>query len=295
MATVTGYTAERMKEIEDSAVVDGNIVGDNLILVRHDGGTIDAGSVRGEQGPPGPPAPVDPGIIAMYGGNTAPAGYLLCDGAEVSRTTYAALFAAIGVLHGSGNGSTTFNVPDLRDRFPMGKGSGTVSDVVGKKGGSKDAVPIQHDHDIDHSHTIANHQHSMTHSHTASAVGETQEHTHGVDINTDQKGYHLHNWGAQEFPYVAGAGPYSMAGAGGMLFSRWGQSDNGEHTHRVLGGTGGRSAAHTHGVNVSNHTDPTGSAGAQTLNHVGKSALVGQVGTDKNLPPFGVVNFIIKT
>lgn len=53
MATVTGYTAARMQAIEDSAVVDGVVVGDNLILSRHDGSTIDAGSVRGPQGPIG--------------------------------------------------------------------------------------------------------------------------------------------------------------------------------------------------------------------------------------------------
>lgn len=53
MATVTGYTAARMQEIEDSAIVDGVIVGDNLILTRHDGATIDAGDVRGPQGDPG--------------------------------------------------------------------------------------------------------------------------------------------------------------------------------------------------------------------------------------------------
>ncbi len=53
MATVTGYTAARMKEIEDSAIVDGDVVGDNLFLVRYDGTPIDAGNVRGSQGPTG--------------------------------------------------------------------------------------------------------------------------------------------------------------------------------------------------------------------------------------------------
>jgi hypothetical protein len=53
MTEVTGYTAARMQEIEDSAIVDGNIVGDNLILTRYDGTTIDAGNVRGAVGPPG--------------------------------------------------------------------------------------------------------------------------------------------------------------------------------------------------------------------------------------------------
>lgn len=59
--------------------------------------------------------------ILPYAGTTAPLGYLLCAGQEVSRTTYAALFAVIGTTFGAGNGSTTFNLPDLRGRFPLGK------------------------------------------------------------------------------------------------------------------------------------------------------------------------------
>jgi microcystin-dependent protein len=66
---------------------------------------------------------IGPGSIMMYGGAVAPPGWLLCDGAAVARTGtsgYPDLFAAIGETFGSGNGSTTFNVPDLRGRFPIG-------------------------------------------------------------------------------------------------------------------------------------------------------------------------------
>ena len=68
-----------------------------------------------------------PGMISMYGGNAAPTGFLLCDGAAVSRATYAALFAVLGSNYGSGDGSTTFNVPDLRARTPLGLGAGTFT------------------------------------------------------------------------------------------------------------------------------------------------------------------------
>ena len=64
-----------------------------------------------------------PGIIEMYGGAVAPAGWLLCDNAAVSRETYAALFAVIGTTFGVGDGSTTFNVPDIRGIFPRGAGT----------------------------------------------------------------------------------------------------------------------------------------------------------------------------
>ena len=63
------------------------------------------------------------GSIFAFGGSSIPTGYLLCNDQAVSRTTYARLFAVIGTGYGTGNGSTTFNVPDLRDRVPLGKGT----------------------------------------------------------------------------------------------------------------------------------------------------------------------------
>jgi len=63
--------------------------------------------------------------IEMYGGSSAPTGWLLCDGSAISRTTYAVLFAVISTSYGAGDGSTTFNVPDLRGRIPVGAGTGT--------------------------------------------------------------------------------------------------------------------------------------------------------------------------
>ncbi len=61
------------------------------------------------------------GVIVPYGAAAAPTGWLLCYGQAVSRTTYATLFGVIGTTYGVGNGTTTFNVPDLRGRFPLGK------------------------------------------------------------------------------------------------------------------------------------------------------------------------------
>lgn len=61
-----------------------------------------------------------PGVILPYGGSTPPTGWLLCDGSTISRTTYVNLFQAIGIAHGQGDGSTTFNLPDFRGRFMRG-------------------------------------------------------------------------------------------------------------------------------------------------------------------------------
>ena len=69
-----------------------------------------------------------PGEVKTYAGVTAPTGFLLCQGQAVSRTTYAALYAVLGNSHGSGNGLTTFNLPDYRGRFLRGVAGGSAND-----------------------------------------------------------------------------------------------------------------------------------------------------------------------
>ncbi len=65
------------------------------------------------------------GSVISFAGSTAPVGYMLCNGASISRTTYASLFSIIGTTYGAGDGSTTFNLPDLRSRMVVGVGQGT--------------------------------------------------------------------------------------------------------------------------------------------------------------------------
>lgn len=70
---------------------------------------------------------VPTGCVQAFAGNTTPQGWLLCDGSAVSRTTYAKLYACIGTTYGSGDGSTTFNLPNLVDKFVEGSATaGTV-------------------------------------------------------------------------------------------------------------------------------------------------------------------------
>jgi len=86
---------------------------------------------------------VSPGTILDFGGISAPSGYLGCDGSNVSRTTYATLFAAIGTAWGVGDGSTTFGVPDLRRKVAVGSGgTGTarLANSVGSTGGEESHV-----------------------------------------------------------------------------------------------------------------------------------------------------------
>ena len=70
------------------------------------------------------------GSYIQFAGSQAPAGFLVCNGGAISRTTYSALFAVIGTTYGSGDGSTTFNLPNLTDRFLQGSASvGTVKNA----------------------------------------------------------------------------------------------------------------------------------------------------------------------
>lgn len=87
--------------------------------------------------------PCPAGAIMAYGSNTAPGGYLICDGSAISRTTYDHLFAAIGTTYGAGDGSTTFNLPDFRQRFLLGKATSGTGSTLGGTGGA-----------IDHTHTV---------------------------------------------------------------------------------------------------------------------------------------------
>ena len=67
------------------------------------------------------------GVVQAYSGNTVPTGWLLCDGSAINRTTYADLFDIIGITYGSGDGSTTFNLPNLIDKFIQGSNTaGTI-------------------------------------------------------------------------------------------------------------------------------------------------------------------------
>ncbi len=106
-----------------------------------------------------------PGVITAFAGSTAPTGYLICDGAAVSRTTYAALFTIIGTTYGAGNGSTTFNVPDLRSKTIVGVGQGTglTNRTLASTGGAETkTLSVTEMPSHNHSINDPGHAHSQT-------------------------------------------------------------------------------------------------------------------------------------
>eukprot|EP01116_Phalansterium_solitarium_P013728 TRINITY_DN31132_c0_g1_i1.p1 TRINITY_DN31132_c0_g1~~TRINITY_DN31132_c0_g1_i1.p1 ORF type:complete len:337 (+),score=16.49 TRINITY_DN31132_c0_g1_i1:85-1095(+) len=124
----------------------------------------------GATGPTGPAGIVSAGGIVTWGGASLPSGYLDCNGAAVSRTTYATLFAAIGTTFGAGDGSTTFTLPDLQGRTTIGAGtgSGLTARTAGQTGGAE--------------------QHTL-------AVSEVPAHSHGMSniriTSSEASGYGL--------------------------------------------------------------------------------------------------------
>jgi microcystin-dependent protein len=109
---------------------------------------------------------IETGDIIMRGTASVRAGFLPCDGAAVSRATYAALFAAIGTTWGVGDGSTTFNVPNLCGRSPLGSGtgSGLTARTIGQTGG-EEAHALTSGENGPHGHTATvtdpGHSHSL--------------------------------------------------------------------------------------------------------------------------------------
>lgn len=139
-------------------------------------GAIAVGTGLLGDGSAGDPLRIDPtstagfvvptGTVTAFAGVAAPSGWLMCTSTPVSRATYATLFGVIGTTYGDGDGSTTFNLPNMVSRFPVGAGGGyALGDLVGNS---------THTHSTPaHNHTIPGHTHSIPdHEHNLGADGQ---------------------------------------------------------------------------------------------------------------------------
>lgn len=163
------------------------------------------------------------GSLVAYAGAAAPSGWLMCDGAAISRTTYASLFAVTSTTYGVGNGSTTFNLPDMRGRSPIGSGTG-----VGLTARALNAQVGTETHQIITSEM-------PSHAHTATTGNDTPDHGHHPALH----------YGNFLLDYAA---------VGGFASGGNAQGDAG----RTGTTTGGATQQHTHAVTVS----PAGGGGA---------------------------------
>lgn len=158
-----------------------------------------------------------PGFIQMYGGPSAPGGYLFCDGSAISRAAYSDLFNIIGTAFGPGNGTTTFNIPDFRSRSPMGVGQGsglsnrTLAQILGEENHVLVVTELAaHNHTQNsHNHTQDAHTHTqLTHNHDISDPGHQHNmdpHTHVQDAHTHTQDAHTHLQNSHAHATVSGA------------------------------------------------------------------------------------------
>lgn len=196
-----------------------------------------------------------PGQIVVSAGKVAPPRTMLCNGAALSRATYAALFAAIGTVYGAGDGTTTFNIPSL------GEGNVIRATVDPNKVGTYSAGSV-----LTHTHGgtaagVADHGHGFTinpaggHGHSASSSG-VGDHAHSAW--TDQQGWHAHTGG------TAGAGGHSHLQAVNTLYS------NNSQEFRAPGGStiawGQNYRQYTDGVGDHGHTFTTDGNGSHGHN-----------------------------
>jgi microcystin-dependent protein len=217
------------------------------------------------------------GGLMPFAGGTAPDGYRICDGSAVSRVTYQTLFNVIGTTWGVGDGSTTFNLPDLRQRFLLGKAASGTGNTLGATGGT-----------IDHTHTGSAHTHTVpAHSHGVSG-GTTADgdHAHTVDSHTHDVGNHTHTYsGSTQEADPDGVGLNVAVSAGGG------------HTHQFSGTTSssgaGTSTAATPGTTSAGSHSHTLSGAATDSSGSGTTGSSGGGTTSTANPPYAVVNYLI--
>jgi microcystin-dependent protein len=191
------------------------------------------------------------GSILMWSTGSAPTGYLLCNGAAVSRSTYAGLFAVVGTTFGAGDTTTTFNLPNYTNRMPYGT-------TVGATGGS---TTITAANLPSHTHTVVG---------NTGAMSGNQNHVHGVNDPGHQHSYRLDVNGAS-VAFVGNQGNLGGAtlgeGAGPA-----GSISSGTQSSSTSVSIQSANVDHTHGINLT--SGPTGSGDAFITPYLGISFII---------------------
>ena len=273
-ATVGGTLGVTGVTTLDGNVTLGNASGDTITVTGTMSGFNNKSGMTGE--------------VRMWAGSSAPTGWLFCDGAAVSRSTYSALFGITSTAFGIGDGSSTFNVPDMKGRMPVGVGTGTgggaedadgstvpsggaalVARSLGEWSGSEVLSTAQL---AAHTHTSAGHTHTgPSHTHTVS-------HNHSASSNTT--GNHNHTLSQT---HLGGPDPVvtNRVKVGGQLnYGTAPLNDAGNHSHSITVDT----------ANPTTSASGTGNTGSTTPGATGSTG-----SGSKFTPPIMCINFIIKT
>ena len=175
------------------------------------------------------------GVIRLFAGSTAPNGWLICNGDTVSRSAYNNLFKVIGTTYGVGNSNTTFTLPDMRGRCPIGVGTGTslTARTLGSSVGAETAT-LSEANMASHTHATTVGTQSANHTHTGTSGTVSADHTHGWGRNVGSSG----GYGLRDGANRSANGTPNTQGV------------NVDHSHGTTTGT--ESANHTHTVTNSN-------------------------------------------
>jgi hypothetical protein len=209
MASITGLTSARMLAIEAASIVSGSISGDNLILTKFDGSTVNAGNVRGATGPTGPDGnPI--GTFLMGGWSAEPTNYKFLNGQTL--TGGVAAYPTIATLFPSWVSGGNLILPNaMGGAVPLGStGAGVVSGSMNKTITTAE-MPL-------HAHTGPSHQHALgNHTHTIASHGHTT-------VNNGQHGHQtVLDLGGYAVSYVV---RYPVYGIGTGLFRVWSGGTN---------------------------------------------------------------------
>jgi microcystin-dependent protein len=170
------------------------------------------------------------GVVKAFAGNTIPNGYLECNGQAVSRTVYSLLFSAIGTIHGVGNGSTTFNVPNITDKDIVGV---SVTKPLGSTGGiANKTLAIGEIPSHNHGGFSGATDRSIDHLHSASSsLGGSHSHNIGMPYNTNTQ------VGGTQVRATSSGATFGLA-----------TDLAGDHTHVINVGAADRSLDHLHSI-----------------------------------------------
>ena len=238
------------------------------------------------------------GTVAMWITTTAPSGWLICDGSPVSRSTFSGLFDIIGTSFGVGDGSTTFNLPNLRGKAAVGLDvSQTEFDSVGKTGGNK-TVTLNVEQIPSHSHT-GNTSNTGAHTHSGS-TSNTGAHSHSgatagagaASINSESAGAHSHGYDRTTVGSLGGRATGNLNSVSTLSITGSSTTNTGAHTHTI-----NNVGNHAHNFDTSNtgnhsHNFSTNSDGAHS--HSFTTDPSGSSTAHNNLQPYLVLEYIIK-
>lgn len=268
------------------------------------------------------------GSVMPFAGSSSPdATWLVCDGSAISRTAYAALFAVLGTTYGSGDGSTTFNIPNMKGRVPVGLDAGqTEFDALGETGGAKthtlsEAELPAHGHTFTsgNSNSSLNHRHSISHNHAAVTSGSGSSHTHSGSFGSSS---HRHNIqiGLHDYYFKAsaaysgmssyGLSNYNISWAGSYNLASSSETVNTSSSyaavsHTVFGSIGqsntpnatagvGNESSHTHSVDLPSYSGNSSYVDLTNHTHSGTTNDTGSSVAHNNLQPYIALNYILK-